>query len=214
MKIFLDTADVNEIKKYADMGLCDGVTTNPSLMAKVGKGFKEIVKEICEVVDGPISAESISEKADDIVEEAKKISKIHKNVVVKVPVTEEGLKAVRQLSKEGVKTNVTLVFSPQQAVLAAKAGATYVSPFVGRLDDIGETGMDIVKDIVEIFKNYKFETEIIVASIRNLEHVRLSALYGAHIATIPFKVLEEMFKHELTDKGIKKFLDDYKKIPK
>ncbi len=201
MKIFLDTANASEIKKYVDMGLCDGVTTNPSLMAKEGKSFKEIVDEIFKIVDGPISAESISEKAEDIVKEAKEISKIHKNIVVKIPVTEEGLKAVKQLSKEGVKTNVTLVFSSQQAYLAAKAGATYVSPFVGRLDDIGEEGMAVVKDIMDIFRQYKFKTEVIVASIRNLEHVRLALLYGADIATVPFKVLEDMFKHKLTDAG-------------
>ena len=214
MKIFLDTASIEEIKKAVDMGLCDGITTNPTLMAKEGKTFKQIVDEICKIVDGPISAESISEKADDIIKEAKGLSKIHKNIVVKIPITEDGLKAVNKLSKEGIKTNVTLVFSPQQAYLAAKAGATYVSPFVGRLDDIGENGMTIVKDIMEIFRQYEFKTKVIVASIRNVEHVRLAALYGADIATVPYKVLEEMFKHKLTDIGIKKFLDDYRKIPK
>jgi len=214
MKIFLDTANIVEIKKAVDMGLCDGITTNPTLMAKEGKSFKQIVNEICKIVDGPISAESISEKAEDIVREARRLSKIHKNIVVKIPITQEGLKAVNRLSKEGVNTNVTLVFSPQQAYLAAKAGATYVSPFVGRLDDIGENGMAIVKCIMEIFKNYNFKTKVIVASIRNAEHVRLAALYGADIATVPYKVLEGMFKHKLTDIGIKKFLDDYRKIPK
>lgn len=214
MKIFLDTANLQEIKKAVDMGLCDGITTNPTLMAKEGKTFKQIVDEICKIVDGPISAESVSENAEDIVKEAKELSKIHKNIVVKIPITQQGLKAVKQLSREGIKTNVTLVFSPQQAYLAAKAGASYVSPFVGRLDDIGEEGMAVVKDIMEIFRNYSFKTKVIVASVRNVEHVRLAALYGADIATVPYKVLEEMFRHKLTDIGIKKFLDDYRKIPK
>lgn len=214
MKIFLDTANLQEIKKAVDMGLCDGITTNPTLMAKENKSFKEIVHEICKIVDGPISAESISEIAEDIIKEAREISKIHKNIVVKIPITEHGLKAVKQLSKEGIKTNVTLVFTPQQAYLAAKAGATFVSPFVGRLDDKGQDGMAIIEDIVKIFKNYNFKTQLIVASIRNVDHVKRAAIYGADIATIPFKVLQDLFRHELTDIGIKKFLDDYRKLPK
>jgi len=211
MKIFLDTAEVDQIKEFAH--ILDGVTTNPSLIAKSGRKFEEVVKEICSIVDGPISAEAVSEDADGMVKEARELSKIHKNIVVKMPMTEEGVKATKTVAKEGIKVNMTLVFSANQALLAAKAGATFVSPFVGRLDDIGETGMDLIKDIVEIYKNYNFKTEVLVASVRNTEHAKLAALYGAHIATIPYKVLKEMFKHDLTDKGIKKFLEDWKKVP-
>ncbi len=212
MKIFIDTADTAEIRKYAH--LIDGATTNPSLIARSGRIFEEVVKEITTIVDGPISAEVISLDAEGMVKEAKPLAKIHKNITIKIPMTDEGMKAVKELKKLGIKTNVTLIFSANQALLAAKAGATYVSPFVGRLDDIGKRGMDIVKDIVQIYKNYNFDTQIIVASVRNLDHVREAATLGAHIATIPPKVLAEMFKHELTDKGIKKFLDDWKKVPK
>ncbi|MFC1690854.1 fructose-6-phosphate aldolase [Nanoarchaeota archaeon] len=212
MKIFIDTANVEEIKKYSYVA--DGVTTNPSLISKEGRDFKEVVTEICGIVEGPISAEVISLESQGMVEEARELAKIHKNIVIKIPMTGEGLKATKVLSKEGIKTNVTLVFSANQALLAAKSGATYVSPFVGRLDDIGEDGMQLIKEIAEIFKNYDFETEIIVASVRNMDHVRKSALFGAHIATIPPKIIGEMLKHDLTDKGIERFLKDWESVPK
>lgn len=214
MKIFIDTANIEEIRKAAEIGIIDGVTTNPSLIAKEGRDFKEVIREICQVVDGPISAEAVSMDKEGIIKEARDLSKIHPNIIVKVPMTEEGLKAVKVLSGEGIKTNVTLVFSASQALLAAKAGASYVSPFVGRLDDIGEDGMELVEEIVTIFTNYSIETQIIVASIRNVNHARLSALIGADIATIPYDVIRKMFKHDLTDKGIEKFLNDWKKVPK
>lgn len=208
MKIFLDTANVEDIKKYAF--IADGVTTNPSLIAKEGRDFNEVVNEICGIVDGPISAEVISEDSQGMVKEARDYAKIHKNIVIKIPMTEEGIKAVKVLAKEGIKTNVTLVFHANQALVAAKAGATYVSPFVGRLDDISIDGMDLISDIVEMYENYGFQTEIIVASVRNPEHVRKSALLGAHIATIPIKVVKQMFAHNLTDVGLQKFLQDWK----
>jgi len=214
MKFFIDTADIGEIKKAADWGIIDGVTTNPSLVAKTGRAFGEVAKEILEIVDGPISLEVISQEKDGIIKEARQLAKAHKNVVVKIPLIEEGLAAVKVLAKEGIKTNVTLVFSATQALLAAKAGATYVSPFVGRLDDISQDGMQLISEIATIFKNYQFKTEIIVASVRHPVHVLQSALIGAHIATCPFKVLEMLFKHPLTDKGIQKFLDDWSKVPK
>lgn len=214
MKIFIDTANINEIKEAHSWGVIDGVTTNPSLVAKEGKDFREVIDEICSIVDGPISAEAVSMDADGMIEEARELSKIHKNIVVKIPMTKEGLKAVKKVSSEGIKTNMTLIFSPNQALLAAKAGATYVSPFVGRLDDISHVGMDLVGQIVEIFDNYAFETEVIVASIRNPLHVVEAALMGAHVATIPFNVLEQMIKHPLTEIGIKKFLEDWEKVPK
>ena len=210
MKIFLDTANIDEIKEGASWGIVDGVTTNPSLIAKEKRDFKQVVKEICDIVDGPISAEVISEDSEGMINEAKELVKIHKNIVIKIPMTVEGLKAVSKLSKEGIKTNVTLIFSPNQALLAAKAGATYVSPFLGRLDDVGSQGMDLVRTIVEIFLNYDYDTEVIAASIRHPLHVVDAALAGAHIATIPMKVLQQMVKHPLTDKGIESFMNDCK----
>jgi transaldolase len=214
MKIFIDTANIEEIRLAASWGILDGVTTNPTLMAKTGKGFDEVAKEIIKIVDGPISLEAISQDTEGIVKESRRLSKIHKNVVVKVPVTKEGLSAVKILADEGLRTNVTLVFSPNQALLAAKAGATYVSPFVGRLDDISQDGMRVVEEIITIFKNYRLQTQIIVASIRHPIHVLRAALMGAHIATCPFGVLESLFKHPLTDIGIRRFLDDWSKIPR
>lgn len=210
MKIFLDTANIDEIKEGASWGIVDGVTTNPSLIAKEKRDFKQVVKEICDIVDGPISAEVISEDSEGMISEAKELVKIHKNIVIKIPMTVEGLKAVSKLSKEGIKTNVTLIFSPNQALLAAKAGATYVSPFLGRLDDVGSQGIDLVRTIVEIFFNYDYDTEVIAASIRHPLHVVDAALAGAHIATIPMKVLQQMVKHPLTDKGIESFMNDWK----
>lgn len=210
MKIFLDTANIDEIKEGASWGIVDGVTTNPSLIAKEKRDFKQVVKEICDIVDGPISAEVISEDSEGMINEARELVKIHKNIVIKIPMTVEGLKAVSKLSKEGIKTNVTLIFSPNQALLAAKAGATYVSPFLGRLDDVGSQGMDLVRTIVEIFLNYDYDTEVIAASIRHPLHVVDAALAGAHIATIPMKVLQQMVKHPLTDKGIESFMNDWK----
>ncbi len=209
MKIFLDTANVEEIKEASTWGIVDGVTTNPSLIAKEGKDFEKVVKEICDIVDGPISAEVVSTESEGMIKEARKIADIHPNIVVKIPMTDQGLKAVSVLSNEGIKTNVTLVFSPGQALLAAKAGATYVSPFVGRLDDLSQYGMQMVSFIVEIFDNYGFDTEIIVASVRHPIHVLESAEMGAHIATVPFKVLEKMLHHPMTDIGLQKFLDDW-----
>lgn len=211
MKFFIDTANIAEIKEAHAMGMVDGVTTNPSLIAKEGRDFKEIIAEICAVVDGPISAEVISLDADGMVAEATELSKIHKNIVVKIPMTTDGLKAVRRLAACGIKTNVTLIFSPLQALMAAKAGATYVSPFVGRLDDLSQEGMLLVEQIVEIYDNYGYETEVIVASVRNPLHVLESALIGADIATIPFNVLSRLAAHPMTDKGIKAFMDDWKK---
>jgi len=212
MKIFIDTANIDEIKKIAKWGILDGVTTNPSLIAKEGLRLEDVITNICSIVDGPISAEVISMKSDEMVHEGRALSKIHKNVVIKIPMCEEGLKAVHELSKEKIKTNVTLIFSAQQALLAAKAGANYVSPFVGRLDDIGNSGIQIVKDISEIFDFYGINTEIIAASIRSSMHVLDCAKAGAHIATIPYKVLMQMIVHPLTDLGIAKFLQDYNHI--
>lgn len=209
MKFFIDTANVNEIKRVAQWGVLDGVTTNPSLIAKEGRDLKEVVQEICSIVDGPISAEVISLESDKMVEEARELVKIHKNIVIKIPMCEEGLKAVSILSREGIKTNVTLIFSAQQALLAAKAGASFVSPFMGRLDDIGNSGLIVIEDISQVFDFYGFNTEIIAASIRNPIHVLDCAKAGAHIATIPYKVLMQMLKHPLTDAGIKNFLEDY-----
>jgi transaldolase len=214
MKFFIDTANINEIKEANAMGMVDGVTTNPSLIAKEGRDFEEIIKEICGIVDGPISAEVVSTDTEGMVEEARKLSKIHDNIVIKVPMLVDGLKATRKLTEEGIKTNVTLVFSPLQALMAAKAGATYVSPFIGRLDDISQEGLLLVEQIVEIYSNYAFDTEVIVASIRNPLHVLESALMGADIATIPFNVLSKLAAHPLTDKGLKAFLDDWNKAKK
>ncbi len=214
MKIFLDTADVNEIRKGAALGLVDGVTTNPSLVAKTGRKFEEVVREICTIVDGPISAEAVSLEHEPMLVEARRLTKIHDNVVVKIPMTADGLRTVRVCATEGIKTNVTLIFSPSQALLAAKAGASFVSPFVGRLDDISTVGMDLVGQIVGIYNNYDFETEVIVASVRNPLHFVDAASMGAHIATIPYKVLEQLVKHPLTDLGIQSFLKDWEKVPK
>lgn len=210
MKFFIDTANVEEIKKANDMGIICGVTTNPSLIAKEGRDFKEVIKEITSIVDGAISGEvkATTEKAEDIIEEAREIAKIHKNMVVKIPMTEEGLKAVKVLSSEGIKTNVTLIFSSTQALLAARAGATYVSPFLGRLDDIATPGTDLIRTISDIFNEYDIKTEIICASIRNPIHIIECALAGADIATVPYKVIEQCIKHPLTDAGIEKFKAD------
>ncbi len=213
MKFFIDTANIDEIKKANDYGLLDGVTTNPSLVAREGREFRELIKEICSIVDGPVSAEAVSLDAEGLVKEGRELAKIHDNIVVKVPLNLEGLKAVKQLTAEKIKTNVTLIFSPLQALLAAKAGATYASPFIGRLDDIGNTGMDLVSQITEIYENYGYETEIIVASIRNPIHVLDAALIGADIATIPYKVLDQLSRHPLTDIGMEKFLKDWEKVP-
>ena len=219
MKIFIDTADLDEIRELASWGIIDGATTNPTLVAKSGHSFKEVVDEIFNLVNGPISLEVVSEKADGMVKEAKGIvstipEKHRKNVTIKIPMTSEGLKAVKVLSKEGIKTNVTLVFSANQALLAAKAGATFVSPFIGRLDDIGQEGMQIIEEIMDIFTNYDYKTEVIVASIRHPIHVIQAAQLGAHIATVPPGVIRKMVKHSLTDVGIKRFLDDWKKVKK
>ena len=213
MKFFIDTADVNEIKEALEMGMVDGVTTNPTLIAKTGRPFMEVAKEIVELVPGPVSLEVVSLDTQGMVDEARYLAKLGDNVVIKIPMTTEGLKAVKILSEEGIKTNVTLVFSPLQALLAAKAGATYVSPFVGRLDDIGHNGMELIEQIVQIYDNYMFETEIIVASIRHPQHVLQAALIGADIATIPFKVIKQLAKHPLTDIGIERFLEDWAKVP-
>ncbi len=213
MKFFIDTADVNEIKSAMEMGLIDGVTTNPTLISKTGRPFLEVAKEILEIVPGPVSLEVVSLDTQGMVDEARQLAKLGDNVVIKIPMTTEGLKAVKILSSEGIKTNVTLVFSPLQALLAAKAGATYVSPFVGRLDDIGHDGMELVSQVVQIYENYGFETEIIVASVRHPQHVLQAALIGAHIATIPYKVIKQLAKHPLTDVGIERFLEDWAKVP-
>ena len=209
MKIFLDTAEVEKIRRFAASGLVDGVTTNPTLMLKSGRKQKDAIQEICKLISGPVSAEGIAEDAEGMAREGEEFSKWAKNVVVKLPMTEEGLKAVRILSKKGIKTNVTLVFSLNQALLAAKAGATFVSPFVGRLDDIGQDGMQLIGEILQVYKNYGFATEVIVASVRSEKHVVQSAEAGAHIATIPPQILESMFRHQLTDAGIRKFKEDW-----
>ncbi|QTA82250.1 Fructose-6-phosphate aldolase 1 [Desulfonema limicola] len=209
MKFFIDTANIDEIKEANAMGMADGVTTNPSLIAKEGRDFEEIIQDICKIVDGPISAEVISLDTQGMIKEARQLAGIHKNIVVKIPMTVDGLKAVRTLNEEGIKTNVTLIFSPLQALMAAKAGAAYVSPFVGRLDDLSQDGMILVEQIIDMFENYGIETEVIVASVRNPIHVLESALMGAHIATIPFNVLGKLAGHPMTDKGIKAFMDDW-----
>ncbi|MCB2183905.1 MAG: fructose-6-phosphate aldolase [Desulfobulbaceae bacterium] len=214
MKFFIDTANIDEIKKGVDMGMVDGVTTNPSLIAREDKPFEEILKEICATVDGPISAEVVSLEAEGMLAEGRELAALHPNIVIKVPMITEGLKAVKQFASEGIKTNVTLVFSASQALLAAKAGASYVSPFVGRLDDISLTGMDLVSDIMTIYDNYGYQTEVIVASIRNPVHVLDSALIGADICTIPYKVIAQLAKHPLTDIGIENFLADWEKRKK
>jgi len=213
MKFFIDTANAEEIRKAWELGVIDGVTTNPSLMAKEGKDPIQILKTICSIVNGPVNAEVVGLTADVMIKEAKVLSKIHKNIVIKIPMIEEGLKAVKKLSAQGIKTNVTLIFSATQALLAAKAGASYVSPFVGRLDDISHDGMEIVGQIIDIYDNYLFETEIIVASVRNPLHVLDAAMMGADIATIPFSVISQLAKHPLTDIGLAKFLKDWEKVP-
>jgi transaldolase len=216
MKVFLDTADLGEIREGKALGIIDGVTTNPSLVAKAGcrgrEEFKRLIREIAELVQGPVSAEVLGTEAEGLVREARELAGIHGQVVVKIPMTPEGLKAVRLLAGDGVKTNVTLVFSPLQALLAAKAGATYVSPFIGRLDDIAHTGMELVSQILDIYQNYIFDTEVIVASIRNPLHVLEAARLGADVATIPFAVLSQLTRHPLADVGMRKFLDDWKRV--
>ena len=216
MKFFIDTANVDEIKEAASLGVLDGVTTNPTLISReverTGAKFKDILKEICDIVKGPVSGEVVALDHKGMVEEARELAKLDQHMVIKIPMTKDGLKAVKQLSSENIKTNMTLVFSPSQALLAAKAGATYASPFVGRLDDISHVGMELVSSIVTIYENYGLETEVIVASIRNPLHVVDAALMGAHIATIPFKVIDQLAKHPLTDIGIEKFLADWKKV--
>ncbi len=214
MKFFIDTANIEEIRKANELGVIDGVTTNPSLMSKEGKDPVKLLKEICSVVKGPVSAEVVGTTSDVMIKEAKSLAAIHKNIVVKISMIEEGLKAVRKLSGLGIRTNVTLVFSSPQALLAAKAGATYVSPFVGRLDDISHNGMALIGEIIEIYDNYMFETEVIVASVRNPLHVVEAARIGAHIATIPYAVISQLIKHPLTDIGLAKFLKDWEKVPK
>ncbi len=214
MKFFIDTANTDEIRSAQELGVLDGVTTNPSLIAREKRPFLDIIKEICSIVDGPISAEAVSLDKEGLIKEGRELAAIHQNIVVKVPMIEEGLKAVKVLSAEGIKTNVTLVFSPMQALLAAKAGATFVSPFVGRLDDISHSGMELIEQILSIYNNYGFETEIIVASIRNPIHVLHSSMLGAHVATIPYNVIAQLAKHTLTDIGVKKFLADWEKVPK
>jgi transaldolase len=213
MKFFIDTANIEEIKEVSKWGVLSGVTTNPSLIAKEGrKDFEEVIKEIVEIVNGPISAEVVAETAEDMVKDAEKLAKIHKNIVIKIPMTSEGLKAIKVLSEKGIKTNCTLIFSANQALLAAKAGATFVSPFIGRLDDIGNEGMMLIRDVAEIFDIHGINTEIIAASIRHPMHVTQSALAGAHIATVPYGVFQKMLKHPLTDIGIEKFNTDWEKV--
>lgn len=209
MKFFLDTANVKEIQEAASLGLLDGVTTNPSLVAKEGRSFKEVLIEICNIVDGPISAEVVSLEADAMVKEGKELAKIHKNIVVKVPLIAEGLKATKRMAAEGIKVNVTLCFSPTQALLAAKAGAWCVSPFIGRLDDISSNGMELIRQILTIYRNYDYKTLVLVASVRHPQHVVEAALAGGHICTMPFSIFQQMVKHPLTDIGLKKFLADW-----
>jgi transaldolase len=214
MKIFIDTANLDKIREVNSWGILDGVTTNPSLVAKENTDFETLVQEICKIVDGPISAEVMSTKASDMIEEGRKLAKLHPNIIIKVPMTEEGLKATKALASEDIQVNMTLIFSAAQALLAAKAGARYVSPFVGRLDDIGQDGMKLIAEIMNILDNYDLDTEVIVASVRDPIHVVEAAQLGAHVATIPYDVLKKMFHHPLTDIGIKKFQDDWAKVPK
>ena len=214
MKIFIDTANLDEIREINDWGILDGVTTNPSLIAKAGGDFKETIKRICQIVDGPVSAEVIATDAQGMIAEGRELAKIHKNVYVKCPMTTEGLKATKTLSSEGIRVNVTLIFSANQALLAAKAGAAFVSPFLGRLDDGGHDGMELIHDICAIFENFEIPTEVLAASIRDPVHVRDCAIAGAHIATIPYGVLKKLPSHPLTDKGLAAFLADWEKVPK
>jgi transaldolase len=213
MKFFLDTANLNEIREAAATGVLDGITTNPTLISKEGNGFEDQLLKICAIVDGPISAETVSPNAPGMVEEGRHLAKLHRNIVVKCPMTREGLKATKTLSDEGIRVNVTLVFSATQAILAAKAGAYFVSPFVGRLDDIGQNGMDLIRDVVQIYSNYEFKTQVLVASVRHPIHVVEAALMGADICTLPAKVFEQMLKHPLTDRGVEQFLKDWEKVP-
>jgi transaldolase len=214
MKFFIDSGDIGEIREAVAMGAIDGVTTNPSLLAKAGVPTKKAIQQICEVVDGPVSAEVIATDTQGILEEGRELAKLHKNVVVKVPLIVDGLKAVSVFTKEKIRTNVTLCFSPTQALFAAKAGATYISPFIGRLDDIADEGMNLIEQIVTIYGNYDFDTEVLVASVRHPVHVVQSAMLGAHVCTVPFKVITQLVKHPLTDLGLEQFLRDAKKIPK
>jgi transaldolase len=214
MKFFIDTADVKEIREASAMGLVDGVTTNPSLVAKTGKKFKDVLLEICDVVKGPVSAEVVGTKYDDMMREAREYAALRPNIVVKIPMLAEGMKAVRTCTDEGIKTNVTLCFSATQALLAAKAGATYISPFVGRLDDVSTNGMQLIGEILQIYDNYAFETQVLVASVRGPMHVHEAAMLGAHVATCPLSVLLQLAKHPLTDSGLAKFLADWEKVPK
>jgi transaldolase len=214
MKFFIDTGDVGEIREAHAMGLVDGVTTNPSLIAKSGRRYRDVVVEICELINGPISAEVLSTTYDEMMAEARDWHKVHPNVVVKLPLIADGLKAVRTCKQEGIRTNVTLCFSPNQALLAAKAGANYISPFIGRIDDISERGMELIEKIVAIYQNYTFDTEVLVASVRNPTHVVDAAMIGADICTIPFSVIKQLIQHPLTDLGLKKFVEDGKKIPR
>lgn len=214
MKIFIDTANIDEIKKASELGILSGVTTNPSLIAKEGRDFVQVVKEITEIVEGPISAEVVSLTSDEMIKEAKELVKIHENIVIKIPMIPEGLKAISILSEMGIRTNCTLVFSVNQAILAANAGATYVSPFIGRIDDIGYNGMQLIEELTEVFDNYYYDTEIIAASIRHPMHVTDAARAGADIATIPYKVIEQMMKNPLTDIGVEKFLKDWEGLTK
>lgn len=214
MKFFIDTGDVAEVKEAAAMGLVDGITTNPSLIAKSGRKYKDVVTEMCELVNGPISAEVLSTTYDEMMAEAREWHKLHKNIVVKLPLIPDGLKGVRTCAQEGIRTNVTLCFSPNQALLAAKAGANYISPFIGRIDDISENGMNLIEKIVTIYQNYDYQTEVLVASVRNPMHVVDAALLGADICTIPYSVMKQLAHHPLTDVGLKKFVEDGKKIPR
>ena len=212
MKIFLDTANIEHIREAASLGCVEGVTTNPTLVSRESGKFEDIIREICEIVGGPVSAEVVSADADGMVEEAKRLTQIHECVVIKIPMTKEGTKALRMLKELGIRTNCTLVFSANQALVAAKAGATFVSPFIGRLDDAGHVGMDLVREILAIYENYGFETEVIVASVRHSLHVVEAAVAGAHVTTMPYAVFEKMFKHPLTDMGIEKFLADWEEV--
>jgi len=214
MKFFIDSANVSEIREANDLGVIDGVTTNPSLVSKEGRDLKGVIQEICTIVNGPISAEVVSLETAAMVKEGKELAKIHSNVVVKIPMTSDGLKAIKILSQAGIRVNTTLIFSPVQALLAAKAGATFVSPFVGRLDDIGHVGMELIQQIVTIFDNYQLPTQVLVASVRNPVHIIEAAMMGAHVATIPYSVIMQLTKHPLTDAGIKKFMADWEKNPK
>lgn len=213
MQFFIDTADINEIRDAASMGLVDGVTTNPSLVAKTGRKFRDVLLEICDAVDGPVSAEVVSTTADEMMAEARELASLRTNIVVKIPLIPEGLKAVKQCTAEGIQTNVTLCFSPTQALMAAKAGATYISPFVGRLDDVSQSGMEVVADIMQIYRNYEFSTKVLVASVRHPMHVLEAARMGAHVATCPLGVLLQLTKHPLTDLGLARFLADWQKVP-